>query len=257
MRKKISMKKALFFVSNWKMYLSYQANVALYQQYEKQLASTITTTGHTLIVCPAVSALATITHTKSAPFYLSGQTCAAYSHGAYTGETDAQSLRELGCTYCIVGHSERRIYHHETDEIVAHQAQQLLNQGLIPIVCIGETREEKKSSQTHAVIARQLTAVTKVIHASTVPYLLVAYEPVWAIGSGQLPHQHEVESVFGFIRTLTHALNIPPIKLLYGGSINQSTVDYLKNTKNLDGFLVGKTSIDVAAYKAVIQACSW
>lgn len=251
------MKQPLFFVSNWKMYLSYQANVALYQQYEKQLESTVAATGHTLIVCPTVSALATIARDKSVPFYLSGQTCAAYSHGAYTGDTDAQSLRELGCTYCIVGHSERRLYHHETDEIVAHQTQQLLHQGLIPIVCIGETKEEKENNQTRAVIARQLTAVIRVITRSTVPYFLVAYEPVWAIGSGKLPHQHEVERVFSFIKTLTHGLNLPPIKLLYGGSINPSSVDSLKNTKDLDGFLVGKTSINVAEYKVVIQACNW
>ncbi len=247
------MKKKLI-AGNWKMNGSVAANVALLEQ----LAADMPANPCLVAVCaPAVylQQVAAIAH--GGAIAVGAQDVSAHDAGAYTGETSAGMLRDLGIRYAIVGHSERRQYHGETDAVVALKAQKALACGVTPIVCVGETLEEREAGKTEEVVKRQLAAV---IHTNghCISEIVVAYEPVWAIGTGKTATPEQAQEVHAVLRAQLSAAtpHADRVHILYGGSMNAANAQQLLAQKDIDGGLVGGASLKAADFLTIITAAS-
>ncbi|WP_077035039.1 triose-phosphate isomerase [Pelomonas sp. KK5] len=183
------------------------------------------------------------------------QDCSAHEQGAYTGEVSSLMLHDLGCRYAIVGHSERRAYHHESDQLVADKAKAALAHGVTPIVCVGETLAEREAGQTEVVVKRQLAAV---IHTLThcIGEIVLAYEPVWAIGTGLTATPEQAQAVHAVLRTQLHAATqkSDAMRILYGGSMKADNAVALLGQPDIDGGLIGGASLKAADFAAICRA---
>ena len=175
--------------------------------------------------------------------------------GAYTGETSAAMLREFGVRYVLVGHSERRQYHGETDTLVATKAHRALAAGITPIVCVGETLAEREAGQTEAVVRRQLAAVIH-LNGHCITEIVVAYEPVWAIGTGKTATAEQAQQVHAALRAQLQAATdkAGQIKLLYGGSMNAANAASLLAQPDIDGGLIGGASLKAPDFLQIVAA---
>jgi triosephosphate isomerase len=186
---------------------------------------------------------------------LGSQDVSAFESGAYTGEISAAMLKDFGARYTIVGHSERRQYHGETDAMVAAKAMRALAAGITPIVCVGETLAEREAGHTEEVVKRQLAAV---IHANghCISEIVVAYEPVWAIGTGKTATPEMAQQVHAVLRAQLHAAseNADRIHILYGGSMNAANAQQLLAQPDIDGGLVGGAALKAADFLSIIAA---
>ena len=203
---------------------------------------------------PQVQALK-LTHSGLAAVEVGGQDVSAHALGAYTGEVSAGMLKDLGCRYVIVGHSERRQYHAETDALVADKARSALAAGITPIVCVGETLDEREAGRTEEVVKRQLAAV---IHANghCISEVVVAYEPVWAIGTGKTASPEEAQAVHAVLRAQLKAATDQSarIKILYGGSMNAVNAATLLAQPDIDGGLIGGAALKPQDFLKIIAA---
>jgi triosephosphate isomerase len=192
---------------------------------------------------------------KSTPIALGAQDVSAHPKGAYTGEVSLSMLEDLGVEGVIIGHSERRANHFETDGAVAQKVKASLAAKLTPIVCFGETQEQRQSGQTQAVIAAQLKAVTDVLEPDF-DRLVVAYEPVWAIGTGLTATPQQAQEVHAFIRTQLSAktCHANAIKILYGGSMNAQNAAALLSLADVDGGLIGGASLVAQDFVKIIAS---
>lgn len=185
------------------------------------------------------------------------QDCSAHDQGAYTGEVSVGMLSEFGCRYVIVGHSERRAFHAESDQLVADKARAALARGVTPIVCVGETQAQREAGQTEAVVKRQLSAV---IHAlgHCAGEMVVAYEPVWAIGTGLTASPAQAQSVHALLRAQLRAAapKAQAMKILYGGSVKPDNAAALFAQPDIDGGLIGGAALKVADFVAICRAAS-
>lgn len=183
------------------------------------------------------------------------QSIASQGSGAFTGEVAGKMLREVGCHYVIVGHSERRSLFGETDEVVAEKVKATLNAGLIPIVCVGETDEEREKGETLEVITRQVKAVMDILPSFS-DSLVFAYEPVWAIGTGKTATCEQAEDVHKNIRQILISYNHElgnSTRILYGGSVKPDNSKELFSSENIDGGLIGGASLNVESF---LQICN-
>ncbi|MBX9818313.1 MAG: triose-phosphate isomerase, partial [Burkholderiaceae bacterium] len=211
------MKKKLI-AGNWKMNGSTAANASLVQQ----LLAGVGEAACDIAVCVPAPYLAEVgALVKGSAIAVGAQDVSAHDAGAYTGEVSAGMLRDLAVRYAIVGHSERRQYHGETDAVVASKAQKALAAGITPIVCVGETLQEREAGLTEEVVKRQLAAV---IHTNghCISEIVVAYEPVWAIGTGKTASPEQAQQVHAVLRAQLHAAteHADRVQILYGGSMN-------------------------------------
>jgi triosephosphate isomerase len=189
------------------------------------------------------------------PMSLGGQDVSMHDSGAHTGDISGAFLQQLGCQYVIIGHSERRADHHESNETVAKKTQAALKHGLIPIICVGETAEDREEHGSAKVPVEQLAAVLNQIPADS--DYVVAYEPVWAIGSGQPATADEAEEVCGVLReeigTIHGAEKAEAVRVLYGGSVKSANIAGFMKRPNVDGALVGGASLDVDEFSAIVR----
>ncbi|PHM39549.1 triose-phosphate isomerase [Xenorhabdus mauleonii] len=179
--------------------------------------------------------------------------------GAFTGETSAEMLKDLGAKYIIIGHSERRTYHKESDEFIAKKFAVLKEQGLIPVLCIGETEQENEAGQTEAVCARQIDAVLNTLGASAFKDTVIAYEPVWAIGTGKSATPAQAQAVHKFIRdhiAKQDAAIAEQVIIQYGGSVNAGNAAELFTQPDIDGALVGGASLKADAFAVIVKAAA-
>ena len=238
-------------VGNWKMHGSHAANAELLAGIKQALPFLADAA-----VCVPFPYLAEVALTLTGCAVAWGaQDCSAHEQGAYTGEVSAAMLAELGCRYVIVGHSERRAYHAETDALVAEKAKAAIARGLTPIVCVGETLAEREAERTAEVVKRQLSAV---IHSlgHCVPQIVVAYEPVWAIGTGRTATPAQAQQVHALLRAqlqaaTTHAEHM---RVLYGGSVKPDNAAELFAQPDIDGGLIGGASLKAADFVAICRA---
>ena len=183
------------------------------------------------------------------------QDCSAHEQGAYTGEVSVAMLAEFGCRYVIVGHSERRQYHAESDRWVADKAKIALARGITPIVCVGETLAQREAGETEAVVKRQLSAV---IHAlgHCAGEMVVAYEPVWAIGTGKVATPEQAQTVHALLRAQLKAATAraDEMKILYGGSMKPDNAVSLLSQPDIDGGLIGGAALKAADFVAICRA---
>ena len=226
---------------NWKMNGGLDANQALVQAVRAGLPPSACAVA-LCVPAPYLSQVAGLV--RGSGIELGAQDVSAHEQGAYTGEVSAAMLRDFGVRYAIVGHSERRQYHGESDEAVALKAQRALALGITPIVCVGETLAEREAGQTEQVVKRQLAAVIHVV-AHCVSEMVVAYEPVWAIGTGQTATPEQAQAVHAVLRAQLRAAtdHADHMTLLYGGSMHAANAADLLAQPDIDGGLVGGASL--------------
>ena len=188
---------------------------------------------------------------------LGAQNVCDQESGAFTGEISAAMLRESGCRYAIVGHSERRSLYGESDQLVAARFAMAISAGLTPILCVGETLDERDQGVTEAVVARQLDAVLETSGINGIRQAVIAYEPVWAIGTGVVATPEQAQAVHAFIRARlaeTDDAVAQQVQILYGGSMNPSNAAELLSQTDIDGGLIGGASLKAADFLAIAQA---
>ena len=244
------MKKLI--AGNWKMNGSLAANEALLAALAQSMS---TRPACDVAVCVPAPYFAQVQSLKSAAIDLGSQDVSAQSSGAYTGEISAVMLKDFGARYAIVGHSERRQYHFESDALVADKAKAALAAGVTPIVCVGETLAEREAGRTEEVVKRQLAAV---IHTNghCISEIVVAYEPVWAIGTGKTASPQEAQVVHAVLRAQLKAATDQSarVKILYGGSMNAANAASLLAQPDIDGGLIGGASLKAADFLSIIAA---
>jgi len=186
------------------------------------------------------------------------QDVSAFTQGAYTGEVSAQMVTDFDATFAIVGHSERRAYHRESAELVAVKTQRALEAGLTPIVCVGETLEEREAGATEQVVGAQLDEVLAKLSAQEAARIVVAYEPVWAIGTGKSATSGQAQAVHAFLRgrLAARSAEVAGVPLLYGGSVKPDNAEELFRQQDIDGGLIGGASLKDQDFLAICKAAA-
>ncbi len=242
---------------NWKMNGSIAANEAL---VDGVVAGVPASESVELLVCPPFPYLAAVAgQVAGSAVTLGAQNVSQHESGAFTGETAASMLREMGCKYVIVGHSERRAMMGETSEIVAAKFQAALDSGLQPILCVGESLEQREAGQTEAVIDEQLNAVLNSSGVDAFVAAVIAYEPVWAIGTGVTASPEQAQDVHRHIRASLEGRNesvAESVKILYGGSVKGDNAAGLFSKPDIDGGLIGGASLKSTDFLAIAEAAA-
>ena len=239
-----------FVAGNWKMNGSLAANEAL-------LAGLEAVPGVEVALCVPYPYLGQLQR-RPVGLELGAQDVSEFDVGAYTGEVSAAMLAEFGCRYVIVGHSERRALFGDDDLSVARKAEAALSSGLVPIVCVGETLAERDAGQVHAVISRQLAAVGEVLGRERFGGVVVAYEPVWAIGTGRSATATQAEEVHAAIRgwLVEQGVQADAVRIVYGGSVKPDNAAELFAMPNVDGGLIGGASLVADDFMAICRAAA-
>ena len=244
--------KKKLIAGNWKMNGNLEANDALV----RAVVAGMKDANCEVAVCVPAPYLAQVQMLRhGSALELGAQDVSAHEQGAYTGEMSAAMLKEFGARYAIVGHSERRQYHGESDQLVADKAKAALAHGITPIVCVGETLAEREAGQTELVVKRQLASV---IHTNghCISEIVVAYEPVWAIGTGKTATPEQAQAVHQVLRAQLQAAteHADRVAILYGGSMNAANAASLLAQPDIDGGLIGGASLKAADFLQIIAA---
>ena len=212
-----------------------------------------------VVIAPVFTAIKTVAdRLEGSNIQVAGQDCApVLEHGPHTGEVAADMLRDAGATYVIIGHSERRQYYHETDLFVRRKTQAAIAAGLIAIVCVGESLTQRDQGIAESVVRGQLEGGLSGLTASDLDRIIIAYEPVWAIGTGRTATPDQAQEMHAFIRRVLRALYSPEVvqslRILYGGSVKPSNAQELLSVKNVDGALVGGASLKAADFLSIAE----
>ncbi len=239
---------------NWKMNGSLAANATLLAGIKAGLSRS----DCAVAVCVPAPYLAQCqAELSDTALALGAQDVSAHDAGAYTGEVSAAMLQDFSCKYVIVGHSERRAYHGESNELVAEKTLRALRAGLIPIVCVGETLAERESGRTDEIVGQQMTAVLSVIDAGDLANIVIAYEPVWAIGTGKTATPQMAQDVHAGLREKLAQKDVAAaagVQILYGGSMKPENAAELMAMPDIDGGLIGGAALKAADFLAIIRA---
>jgi triosephosphate isomerase (TIM) len=245
---------------NWKMFkTTHEAATftdALWQKVQPHTSAALPE----IVICPPFTALTAVREAvekNKAPFIVAAQNMESRDNGAYTGEISPLMLLDAGIRWVIIGHSERRQYYKETDETVSQKTVSALKHGMTPIVCVGESLQEREAGQTDQVIECQIKTVLSQITAQDLPKIVVAYEPVWAIGTGKVCDAPEANRVCALIRRfLSEVGPAEQTRILYGGSVKPDNTNALMSQSDIDGGLVGGASLEPDSFFGIIeQAC--
>lgn len=240
---------------NWKMHGSLNKNQAL---LEKVLIGTQALQNVSCVVCvpyPYLSQMHSILSGSHVAW--GGQNVSQHDQGAYTGEVSASMLTDFECSYVVVGHSERRSLYGETNQIVAEKFKTAQRALLIPILCVGETLEQRESGKAEQIIGEQLDAVVELAGVTALSKSVIAYEPVWAIGTGKTATPEQAQEIHAFIRSKIAALNAniaSDIKILYGGSVKAGNAQNLFSMPDIDGGLIGGASLVAEEFVSICAA---
>ncbi len=242
-------------VGNWKMNLLSADAATLALGITNKLKE-LGDPGCEIVICPAFVALRTVGEViADSQVSLGAQDCHTEEFGAYTGEVSASMLFDLNCKFVIVGHSERRVYQKETDDLVSKKVLIAQDCGLRPIICVGETFDQRNNGQTLKVIEKQIIAsIPDEIHSNSI---IIAYEPVWAIGSGEIPALDQILEVHKFIHGLLSS-KVPNgsfIQILYGGSMNPQNCSEILSLDYVNGGLIGGASLTVDNFWSICTSC--
>lgn len=243
----------MLIAGNWKMN-GLQGSVA---ELDAMLKSAASAPGHAdLLICPPATLVAAFAaRARESRLAIGGQDCHAEASGAHTGDISAEMLKDAGASAVIVGHSERRTDHHETDDIVRAKALAAWRAGLLAIVCVGETRTERDAGQAMEVVGRQLAG--SIPDGATAANLVVAYEPVWAIGTGLTPTSEDIEQIHTFIRRKLmdrFKEEGAGVRVLYGGSLKPGNAAEILSLADVNGGLIGGASLKAADFLAIAAA---
>lgn len=238
---------------NWKMHKTVSEALELCERLERAVEDTDVE----VVVCPPFTALSAVCSLGMDKVKIGAQNVSIAESGAYTGEISPEMLVDVCCTYVIIGHSERRQIFGETDEMVNQKIHLALKHHLKPIVCVGETLEERRADQTETVVVRQTKAAFDGVSADKASEVVVAYEPIWAIGTGETASAEDANAVIGTIRkTLAEIYDqatADQIRIQYGGSVKPGNIKELMAQPEIDGALVGGASLDVQDFTAIVR----
>jgi triosephosphate isomerase len=242
---------------NWKMYKDVRESAELIQGIKSKLA--LDSEKIQVVLCPPFTSLAAAQSLlQGSSILLGAQNMYFEAEGAYTGEVSANMLKSAGCTHVIVGHSERRQHFGETNELVNKKVKKALESGLIPIICVGETLEEREKGITDQIVSTQVKSVLRDILSTEVVRCIIAYEPVWAIGTGKNATPEQAEEVHKLVRKIIGQLHswtiAEQVVIQYGGSVKPENADALLRQPNIDGALVGGASLKAQSFVQIVQA---
>lgn len=242
-----------FVAGNWKMYCGDPAKAV--ELAKGVVASVGSQAAVEAAVCPPATALAAvITACAGSQVGVGGQNLYPKDEGAFTGELSAPFLKALGCRYVILGHSERRTYFKEDDAFINLKVKAALTADLVPIFCCGETEQEREQGTTEKVVETQVRGGLAGLDVEQLGKVVVAYEPVWAIGTGVTPTPAEAEEAHGWIRARLDAAGAPRSRILYGGSVAPANIGGFLSRPGIDGVLVGGASLEAASFTALVGA---
>lgn len=239
---------------NWKMHMT--KDVAL--EYVSELKEKVKGTDIEVIICPPYTLLSILKEaTKGTNIKIGAQNMYFEEKGAFTGEISPLMLKDLNIDYCIVGHSERRQYFGETDQTVNKKIKAALNHDIKPIVCVGETLEVRKEENTESLLKAQVTEAFKGIDAEDTKNIVIAYEPIWAIGTGETATPEMANSAIAYIRDVIKELYddtiSEEIRIQYGGSVKPANVEELMRQDDIDGALVGGASLEAESFSQIVN----
>lgn len=232
-----------FFVANWKL----NGSMSFVQEYLAKIShKEISQDRKCVVICPP---FIFVEKFKIDGLFLGAQNCTNYQKGAYTGEISANMLKNLGCSYCIIGHSERRNIFNEKNETIKEKVSMCIKENIIPILCIGENIKEKEENLTKEIIKKQIEECLP--NLSNSKNTIIAYEPIWAIGSGKKPNNNEIFEIHKYIKKNNKSLNF---KVLYGGSVNSTNSKDIINLDCVDGLLIGGASLKIEEFNKIIKS---
>lgn len=239
---------------NWKMYKTVVEAVNFVAAFREK---TTGITGVEMVLCPPFTALGAVAEKLAGTGIAPGaQNCYWQKEGAYTGEIAPGMLKEIGCKYVILGHSERRQYFGETDQSVNKRVRAAIDHGLVPIVCVGELLEEREAGRTESVVGRQVEGALAGLTADEVAGIVIAYEPVWAIGTGRTASAGDAQAVNAYIRGILRRLfgegTAEGVRIQYGGSVKPGNAAELMAQPDIDGALVGGASLDPDSFARIV-----
>ncbi len=240
---------------NWKMNKTNTDTKIFFEEIKKYLKDT---DGIDIVVCPPFTSLLTaVKYSKEINIKIGAQNVHWEESGAYTGEVSISMLKDIGVTYCIIGHSERRAMFAETDETVNKKLKAVIANDLTPIVCVGESLEQREKKKTYEVCGEQIEKALKDIEIDDLEKIIVAYEPIWAIGTGKTASSNDAEKVISYIRkTIANIYNknaADKVRIQYGGSVKpENTADLMKE-QNVDGALVGGASLKPQSFAEIVH----
>lgn len=251
----MSNKRIPVIAGNWKMYKTIPEAIALVQELSGAVAGA---TDREIVICPPFTALAAVKPALAGTnIKLGAQNLNWDPQGAFTGEISPPMLKDVGCDYVIIGHSERRQYFAETDENVNRKLKAALAADLIPIVCVGESLSEREAGITSSVVSRQVKLGLAGLAPDEAKTIIIAYEPIWAIGTGRTATAEDANAMCAFIRlTVTGMFGTPvadAMRIQYGGSVKPDNVDELMSTSDIDGALVGGASLKAADFARIVN----
>lgn len=251
------MSRTPFIAGNWKLHLGPDESAQLASGISEQLSGHA---GVTLAVFPTAISIASALKALSGTGIAVGvQDIAAHATGAWTGANSANLVRAMGCEFCLVGHSERRQHWGETDNACASKVSHAFSAGLLPILCVGETLEQRRAGDAEAVVRNQVRTGLSQLADDQVPAVTIAYEPVWAIGTGETATPDQAQAIHASIRACLRGhidAAADDIRILYGGSVKPTNASELLSMPDIDGALVGGASLDAPSFTAIAQAIS-
>ncbi len=243
--------------ANWKMF---KTATEAFHFLDRFIAEVGNVEGREVLICPpyiALRGMGRMIRNANAPVSLGGQNLYPADEGAYTGETSPAMLKDAGCRYVIVGHSERRQYFRESNEFINRKARIALENDLTPVICVGESLEQRESGQAEDVVAAQVRACLEGFSGDAVAGLAIAYEPIWAIGTGRTATPADAQAMHATIRDhvadLHGASVADSLRIQYGGSVKPTNVDTLMAQPDIDGALVGGASLQVDSFARIVQ----
>lgn len=240
---------------NWKLYKSLAEARAFVEELKPLIVDCKDVDVVIAPVFTAISAVASVA--AESEIKVAAQDCFWESEGAFTGEVSPKLLKDAGSSHVIIGHSERRQYFAETDETVNLKTKAALSEGLVVLLCVGETLNERESDATLRIIEKQVVGGLRGISASDLPNLVIAYEPVWAIGTGKTASKEQAQEIHAAIRNLIAELYSPvaaeSMRILYGGSVKPENIEELMEQEDIDGALVGGASLNPASFANIIR----
>ncbi|MEK9657028.1 MAG: triose-phosphate isomerase [bacterium] len=244
-----------YIIANWKMNKTNEEALQFLHAFQESYADG---DAH-VVICPAFTSLSTVVETlKGSNIEIGAQNCHAAASGAYTGEISIDMIQALGCRYVILGHSERRQYHAESSSIIGKKLASVLKSSLIPILCIGETLNDRERGNTESVLRQQLEETFQELPENSLENspLLVAYEPVWAIGTGQVATVQQAQDAHAFIRQVlaNYVPQAESLSILYGGSVKPDNAAALLASKDINGALVGGASLNPQHFLSIITS---
>ncbi|MEH6577349.1 MAG: triose-phosphate isomerase [Amphritea sp.] len=244
-------------IGNWKMNGDRVANIKLLDRLEKGFANH---QGCHVVVCPPFPYLQQVGGWLiNQGVSLGAQNVSAFGYGAHTGEVCAQMLTELGCQYVLLGHSERRADNHESNSVIAEKFAAALKAGLTPVLCVGETLHERNAELTEGVVREQITAVIDQLGIEAFKDAVIAYEPIWAIGTGETASPEQAQTVHSVIRLLIGTFDAElanDLPIIYGGSVKAANAVALFNQPDIDGGLVGGASLDAEEFISICKSAA-